>query len=301
MLKLGSHVGMSGKEMFLGSVKEALSYGANTFMVYTGAPQNTRRKEISELNIEAGLALARENGINEFVIHAPYIINLGNTEKAETFSLAVEFLAKEIERSVAMQATTIVLHPGSHVGAGEAAGIAQIVKGLNEVLTKDMPITVALETMAGKGSELGKSFEELAAIYEGVVYNEKLRVCFDTCHTHDAGYDIIHDFDGVIDKFDRVLGKKQIAVFHINDSKNVQGAAKDRHENIGFGEIGFETLNYIVHHKDFTEVPKILESPYVTVSDDVAQKTLPPYLQEIRMLREGRFHADLISEIRENR
>ena len=301
MLKLGSHVGMSGKEMFIGSVKEALSYGADTFMVYTGAPQNTRRKEISELNIEAGLALARENGINEFVIHAPYIINLGNTEKAETFSLAVEFLAKEIERSVAMQATTIVLHPGSHVGAGEAAGIAQIVKGLNEVLTKDMPITVALETMAGKGSELGKSFEELAAIYEGVVYNEKLRVCFDTCHTHDAGYDIIHDFDGVIDKFDRVLGKKQIAVFHINDSKNVQGAAKDRHENIGFGEIGFETLNYIVHHKDFTEVPKILESPYVTVSDDVAQKTLPPYLQEIRMLREGRFHADLISEIRENR
>jgi len=301
MLKLGSHVGMSGKEMFLGSVKEALSYGANTFMVYTGAPQNTRRKEISELNIDAGLALAKENGISEFIIHAPYIINLGNTEKAETFQLAVEFLAKEIERSVAMQATTIVLHPGSHVGAGEMAGIAQIIKGLNEVLTKDMPITVALETMAGKGSELGKTFEELAAIYEGVVYNDKLRVCFDTCHTHDAGYDIIHDFDGVIDKFDRVLGKKQIAVFHINDSKNAQGAAKDRHENIGFGEIGFDALNYIVHHKDFAEVPKILESPYVTVSDDVVQKTLPPYLQEIRMLKEGKFHADLISEIREHR
>lgn len=301
MLKLGSHVGMSGKEMFLGSVKEALSYGANTFMVYTGAPQNTRRKEISELNIEAGLALAREHGINEFIIHAPYIINLGNTEKAETFQLAVEFLAKEIERSVAMQATTIVLHPGSHVGAGEAAGIAQIVKGLNEVLTPDMPITVALETMAGKGSELGKTFEELAAIYDGVVHNNKLRVCFDTCHTHDAGYNIIHDFDGVIDKFDRILGKEQIAVFHINDSKNAQGAAKDRHENIGFGEIGFDALNYIVHHKDFTEVPKILESPYVTENDSVAQKTLPPYLQEIRMLKEGKFHADLITEIRERR
>lgn len=301
MLKLGSHVGMSGKEMFLGSVKEAISYGANTFMVYTGAPQNTRRKDISELNIDAGLALAKENDINEFIIHAPYIINLGNTEKEETFSLAVEFLAKEIERSVAMQATTIVLHPGSHVGAGEQAGIAQIVKGLNEVLTKDMEITVALETMAGKGSELGKTFEELAAIYDGVKYNEKLRVCFDTCHTHDAGYDIIHDFDGVVEKFDRLLGKKQIAVFHINDSKNVQGAAKDRHENIGFGEIGFDALNYIVHHKDFAEVPKILESPYVTVSDDVVQKTLPPYLQEIRMLREGRFHADLIDEIRNGR
>ena len=222
-------------------------------------------------------------------------------KKKETFELAVEFLAKEIERSVAMQATTIVLHPGSHVGAGEEAGIAQIIKGLNEVLTPDMPITVALETMAGKGSELGKTFEELAAIYDGVVCNDKLRVCFDTCHTHDAGYDIIHDFDGVIEKFDRVLGKKQIAVFHINDSKNVQGAAKDRHENIGFGEIGFDALNYIVHHKDFSEVPKILESPYVTATDEVVQKTLPPYLQEIRMLKEGKFHADLIAEIREQR
>lgn len=301
MLKLGSHVGMSGKEMFLGSVKEAVSYGANTFMVYTGAPQNTRRKEISELNIEAGLTLAKEHGISEFVIHAPYIINLGNTEKAETFSLAVEFLAKEIERSVAMQASTIVLHPGSHVGAGEQAGIAQIVKGLNEVLTKDMPITVALETMAGKGSEVGKTFEELAAIYDGVVHNDKLRVCFDTCHTHDAGYDIRNDFDGVIGQFDRILGKKQIAVFHINDSKNVQGAAKDRHENLGFGEIGFDALNYIVHHKDFTEVPKILETPYVTAAEGVKEKTLPPYLQEIRMLKEERFHEELITEIREHR
>ena len=298
MLKIGSHVGMSGKEMFLGSVKEALSYDANTFMIYTGAPQNTRRKEISELNIPAGLELAKAHGITEFIVHAPYIINLGNTEKEETFSLAVEFLAKEIERSVAMQAKTIVLHPGSHVGAGEAAGIAKIVEGLNAVLTKDMPITVALETMAGKGSEVGRSFEELAAIYDGVVCNDKLRVCFDTCHTHDSGYDIIHDFDGVVEKFDRLIGKDQIAVFHINDSKNVMGAAKDRHENIGFGEIGFEALNYIVHHKDFTEVPKILESPYVTASDEDKVKSLPPYKQEIRMLRAGKFHPELIADIR---
>lgn len=301
MLKIGSHVGMSGKEMFLGSVKEALSYDANTFMIYTGAPQNTRRKEISELNIDAGLALAREHGITEFIVHAPYIINLGNTEKEETFSLAVEFLAKEIERSVAMQAKTIVLHPGSHVGAGEAAGIAKIVEGLNAVLTKDMPITVALETMAGKGSEVGRCFEELAAIYDGVIYNEKLRVCFDTCHTHDSGYDIIHDFDGVMEKFDRLVGKDQIAVFHINDSKNVRGAAKDRHENIGFGEIGFDALNYIVHHKDFIEVPKILESPYVTASDEDKVKSLPPYKQEIRMLRAGKFNPELIADIRAGR
>ena len=301
MLKIGSHVGMSGKEMFLGSVKEALSYDANTFMIYTGAPQNTRRKEIVELNIDAGLRLAREHGITEFIVHAPYIINLGNTEKTETFSLAVEFLAKEIERSVAMQAKTIVLHPGSHVGAGETAGIAKIIEGLNQVLTKDMPITVALETMAGKGSEVGRSFEELAAIYDGVIHNEKLRVCFDTCHTHDAGYDIIHDFDSVIEKFDRLLGKQQIAVFHINDSKNVAGAAKDRHENIGFGEIGFDALNYIVHHKDFIDIPKILESPYVTATDEDKIKSLPPYKQEIRMLREGRFNPNLIADIREGK
>lgn len=301
MLKIGSHVGMSGKEMFLGSVKEALSYDANTFMIYTGAPQNTRRKEIAELNIDAGLRLAREHGITEFIVHAPYIINLGNTEKTETFSLAVEFLAKEIERSVAMQAKTIVLHPGSHVGAGETAGIAKIIEGLNQVLTKDMPITVALETMAGKGSEVGRSFEELAAIYDGVIHNEKLRVCFDTCHTHDAGYDIIHDFDSVIEKFDRLLGKQQIAVFHINDSKNVAGAAKDRHENIGFGEIGFDALNYIVHHKDFIDIPKILESPYVTATDEDKIKSLPPYKQEIRMLREGRFNPNLIADIREGK
>ncbi len=301
MLKLGCHVGMSGKEMFLGSVKEAISYDANTFMVYTGAPQNTRRKPIDELKIEEGLALAKEHGISEFIIHAPYLINLGNTEKEETFSLAVEFLIKEIERSVAMRASTIVLHPGSHVGAGEDAGIARIIEGLNKVLTKDMPITVALETMAGKGSELGKRFEELAKIYDGVILNEKLRVCFDTCHTHDAGYDIVYDFDGVIDEFDRLIGKKQIAVFHINDSKNICGARKDRHENLGFGEIGFEALNYIVHHKDFVNVPKILETPYITASENETQKTLPPYLQEIRMLREGIFHSDILQEIREHR
>lgn len=300
MLKLGCHVGMSGKEMFLGSVKEAISYGANTFMVYTGAPQNTRRKPIEELKIEEGLSLAKQHEISEFIIHAPYLINLANTEKEETFSLAVEFLAKEIERSVAMQATTIVLHPGSHVGAGERAGIARIIEGLNQVLTKDMPITVALETMSGKGSELGKRFEELALIYDGVIFNEKLRVCFDTCHTHDAGYDIIHDFDGVIDQFDRLIGKKQIAVFHINDSKNVCGGAKDRHENIGFGEIGFEALNDIVHHKDFLNVPKILETPYITATKEAKQKTLPPYLQEIKMLREGNFHPDLLEEIRKH-
>lgn len=296
MLKIGSHVGMGGKDMMLGSVKEALSYGANTFMLYTGAPQNTRRKDVSELKIQEAWELMRANGIDEFVVHAPYIINLANTVKPETYQIAVEFLALEIERSKAMGSKTLVLHPGSHVGEGVEAGITQIVKGLNEVLTKETEVNIALETMAGKGSELGRNFEELAMIYDGVVYNDKLRVCFDTCHTSDAGYDIINDFDGIIDKFDKIIGKNQIAVFHINDSKNVPGAAKDRHENVGFGNIGFDALVNIIYHKDFENVPKILETPYIKDLTD-AKKAYPPYRHEIEMIRNRVFNPDMIKNI----
>lgn len=291
-MKIGSHVGMSGKDMLLGSAKEAVSYGADTFMFYTGAPQNTRRKEISELNIDPAWQYMKEHGIDEIIVHAPYIINLANTVKPETYELAVNFLRLEIERSEACKSNTLILHPGAHVGAGADAGIKQIITGLNEVLTKDTKINIALETMAGKGSELGRSFEELAQIYDGVIYNDHLRVCFDTCHTHDSGYDIIHDFDGVMDKFDRIIGKDQIAVFHINDSKNVQGASKDRHANLGFGEIGFDALSYIVHHKDFEHVPKILETPYVA-SPTKEKKSYAPYKYEIEMLRENRFREDI--------
>ena len=285
-IKLGSHVGMSGKDMFLNSVREAVSYGANTFMVYTGAPQNTRRKAISELNIPAAWDLMRENGIEEFVVHAPYIINLANTVKPDIYELAVSFLRTELERTVAMGSHVLVLHPGSHVNAGADAGTAQIIKGLNEVLTPDLDCVIALETMAGKGSEIGRSFEELARIYDGVSCNDKLRVCFDTCHTNDAGYDISGDFDGVIDTFDRVLGKDQIAVFHINDSKNPRGAAKDRHENLGKGEIGLEALKYVVWHPDFLDVPKILETPWYKNPEN-PKDVWAPYKEEIALLREG--------------
>ena len=284
MLKLGSHVGMSGKKMMLGSVEEALSYGANTFMLYTGAPQNTKRKDLSELNIEAAKKCMAEHGIEEFIVHAPYIINLGNTVKPETYEIAVEFLGLELQRTMAMGSKVLVLHPGAHVGAGVEAGVASIVKGINEVLTADTDCYIALETMAGKGTEIGRSFEELAMIYDGVKYNDKLRVCFDTCHTHDAGYDIIHDFDGVMDHFDRVIGKNQIAAFHINDSKNVFGAGKDRHANLGDGEIGFDALAYIVHHPDFAHVPKILETPWIPAADG-SKDSFPPYKEEIARLR----------------
>ena len=283
-LKLGSHVGMNGKEMFLGSVREALSYEADTFMLYTGAPQNTRRKELSQLRIPEAHALMKQSGISEFVVHAPYIINLANTVKPETFQLAVDFLALETERTIAMGSHVLILHPGSHVGAGSKQGIRQIVTGLNAILTADMPLCIALETMAGEGSEIGRSFEELAAIYDGVVHSDKLRVCFDTCHVNDAGYDIVQDLDGVMDAFEHFIGKDQIAVFHINDSKNEKGAAKDRHANIGQGTIGLPALHAIVHHPDFTDIPKILETPYIP-SPEHPEQMLAPYKEEIALLR----------------
>lgn len=285
-LLIGSHVSMSGKEMMSGSVKEALSYDANTFMLYTGAPQNTRRKAIEELRIGEAWRLMKENGIDSFVVHAPYIINLANTIKPETYRLAVDFLSQELDRAQKMGSRLLILHPGAHVGAGAKAGIASIAAGLNEVLSQPSDVCIALETMAGKGSEIGRTFEELAAIYDGVKYSDRLRVCFDTCHVHDAGYDIANDPDHVLDQFDRCLGKKQIAVFHINDSKNKRGAAKDRHANIGEGEIGFDPLYRLVHHPDFPGIPRILETPWYPDPQNPGQM-LPPYKREIAWLRTG--------------
>lgn len=284
MIKLGSHVGMAGKDMFLASVKEAESYGANVLMLYTGAPQNTRRKEIKDLNIEKGWEYASQAGINEIVVHAPYIINLANAVKPETFTLAVEFLEKEIIRTAAMRSKVLVLHPGSCLDAGVDVGIAQIVKGLNQVLDQNEDdVFIALETMAGKGSEIGRSFEELARIYEGVHKKERLRVCFDTCHVNDAGYDLAHDYEGVLQHFDDVLGLGQIAVFHINDSMNPCGAHKDRHANIGRGYLGEEVLKKLVHDPRFEDIPKILETPWLC-EEGSDKKTIPPYKEEICQL-----------------
>ncbi|SHF68682.1 deoxyribonuclease IV [Ornithinibacillus halophilus] len=297
MVNIGSHVSMSGKKMLLGSSEEAVSYGANTFMIYTGAPQNTRRKPIEELNIENGLEHMAANGINDIVVHAPYIINIGNTTKPATFQLGVDFLRSEIERTEALGAKQIVLHPGAHVGAGPDEGIKKIVEGLNEVLEKEKDVQIALETMAGKGSEIGRTFDEIAKIIDGVTHNEKLSVCLDTCHIHDAGYDIVNDFDGVLNEFDKIIGVDRIKVVHVNDSKNERGAHKDRHENIGFGHIGFDALHYVVHHKQLEKLPKILETPYVPVGEDKKNKK-PPYKFEIDMIKDGNFIEDLKDKIR---
>lgn len=293
-MKIGSHVSMSGKKMLLGSSEEAASYGANTFMIYTGAPQNTRRKPIEELNIEAGKEHMIQNGMSDIVVHAPYIINIANTTKPATFELGVSFLRSELDRTTEIGAKQIVLHPGAHVGAGVDKGINKIIEGLNEVLSANENVQIALETMAGKGTEIGRNFEEIAQIIDGVTHNENLSVCLDTCHIHDAGYPIVDDFDGVLNEFDKIIGVDRIKVVHINDSKNERGAHKDRHENIGFGHIGFDTLHDIVHHPQFKDLPKILETPFV--GEDKKNRK-PPYKYEIEMLKNGEFDAELLEKI----
>lgn len=280
--------------MLLGASEEAASYDANTFMIYTGAPQNTRRRPLEELNIESGREHMKAHGISNIIVHAPYIINIANTKKQATFELGVRFLRSEIDRTAAIGAKQIVLHPGAHVGAGADTGIKRIVEGLNEVLEDDRDVQIALETMAGKGTEIGRSFDELAKIIDGVTHNERLSVCLDTCHIHDAGYDVVRDFDGVLNEFDKMIGVDRIKVIHVNDSKNERGAAKDRHENIGFGHIGFEALHYVVHHPQLTELPKILETPYV--GEDKKHKQ-PPYKFEIDMIKDGNFDRNLKEKI----
>lgn len=282
MVKIGSHVSFSDKGL-LNAAEEAVSYGSSTFMIYTGAPQNTRRKPIEEQFIAEGKEIMAANGIGEIVVHAPYIINLGSY-KEDTFELAVRFLQEEIRRTDYLGVRNIVLHPGAYTEKDAEYGIARIAEGLNEVLrgTSDTNVNIALETMAGKGTEIGRSFEEIAAIMAKVEDNRRLTVCMDTCHIHDAGYDVVDDFDGVLEQFDRVIGMDKLAVLHLNDSKNMRGAAKDRHAPVGSGLIGFKAMHYIVHHPQLQHLPMVLETPWIG-KDDAKQR--PMYEAEIALLR----------------
>lgn len=301
MLKLGSHVSMKGKTMFEGSVKEALEYGSTTFMIYTGAPQNTKRKPIDDMNIENAHALMKASGITpeDIVIHAPYIMNLANPDP-EKQKFAADFLSEEIRRSHALGAKDIVLHPGSHVKTGSEEAVKRIIKGLNKVFedTPETDVRIAIETMSGKGTEVARNFEEIKAIIDGVEQDERLSVCFDTCHVHDAGYDIVNDLEGVLKTFDDTVGLKRIKVLHVNDSKNPIGANKDRHANIGTGHIGFEALNKVVHHEAFKGISKILETPYITKDEESKKRLYPPYKEEIDMFRRESFDPDFVEKIR---
>ncbi|MGO4184230.1 deoxyribonuclease IV [Paenibacillus sp. MCAF9] len=281
MLKIGSHVSFSDKGL-LTAAQEAVSYGSSTFMIYTGAPQNTRRKPIDSLYIEEGKALMEQSGMSEIVVHAPYIVNLGSY-KDSTYELAVSFLQEEIRRTDYIGVRNIVLHPGAYTDKDAEYGIARIAEGLNEVLagTKETNVNIALETMAGKGTEIGRSFEELAAIIDKVQDNERLTVCMDTCHMHDAGYDLVHDLDGVLEQFDRVVGLNRVAVVHVNDSKNSRGAGKDRHAPVGAGWLGHDAIQRIVEHEGLKGRPFILETPWIGKEDKTER---PMYEAEIALL-----------------
>ncbi|MBE6007904.1 MAG: deoxyribonuclease IV [Lachnospiraceae bacterium] len=283
---IGSHVSISGG--LIGAAKEAHSYGANTFMVYTGAPQNSVRKPLDKLKIDEGRSFMDENGIKSFVVHAPYIINLASY-KDDTFNAAVEILENEIYRTIAFGSNILILHPGSFTDKDAHYGIDRIASGLNKVLKDDMDITICLETMAGKGSEIGRSFEELKAITDKVNLNNKIGICFDTCHVHDSGYDIVNDLDGVIADFDRIIGLDRLKVFHLNGSLNPRGARKDRHANIGAEDdnpkgkdhIGFECIYKIAHHPASKNKPLILETPWLDNKTNL-------YKQEIALIKNGK-------------
>lgn len=287
MLIIGSHVGYKKNDGLLGSVEEALSYGANTFMFYTGAPQNTVRSNIDKEITKKALLKMQESNIdkNNVIVHAPYIINLANTEKYE---FAVDFLKEEISRCEQLEMSYLVLHPGSHVGLGVDTAINNIISGLNEVL-KNSKVTILLETMAGKGTEIGRNFDEIKRIIDGVENKNLIGVCMDTCHLNDAGYDV-KNFDQLLEKFDDKIGLKYLKCIHINDSKNPLSSHKDRHENIGFGEIGFDTLINIIYNDKIKDVPKILETPYIDKK--------PPYKYEIEMIKNKTFNKNLLDDVK---
>ena len=295
MLIIGSHVGYKNDTQLLGSLKEALSYDANAFMFYTGAPQNTQRGAINDGLTLASYEMMKEHNfdLKNVICHAPYIVNLANNSDMDKYQFAMNFLRSEIDRVVALGIRYIVLHPGSATTIPRDEALDNIIYALNKILQKDDPIVILLETMAGKGTELGINIDELKYIIDHIELKDKVGVCLDTCHLNDSGIDIAL-FDQYLEEFSRKIGLDKIGCIHINDSKNPIGSHKDRHENIGFGTIGFDNLMGVIYHPLLENIPKILETPYI-------DKTLPPYKYEIAMIRDKKFNENLINEILENR
>ena len=277
---IGNHLSASKGYAAMG--KAALALDANTFAFFTRNPRGGKAKEIDEKDVEKFLNFAKEHEFGKIVAHAPYTMNLC-AAKEDVRSFSKEMLLDDLKRMEYTPYNYYNFHPGSHVGQGAEKGIVLIAEALNEALKPEQTTTVLLETMAGKGSEVGRSFEELKAIYDGVDKRERLRVCFDTCHVNDAGYDLVNHYEDVFAEFDRIIGLDQIAVFHVNDSMNPLGAHKDRHANIGKGTIGYETLHRLVHDERFLNVPKILETPWLC-EEGSTKKTIPPYKEEIAWL-----------------
>lgn len=294
---IGSHVSF-GKEQLLGSAKEAITYNANTFMFYTGAPQNTLRKPIdNNLTLQA-LELMKDNNIDikNVICHAPYIVNLANRSDASKWDFSINFLKNEINRCEEMGIQYIVVHPGSAVGITREEGLQNIVDALNIIITPEDECIILLETMAGKGNELGRSLEEIKYMIDKVNLKDKIGVCLDTCHLNDAGYDVT-DFDLYLDQFDELIGIDKIKCIHINDSKNEKDSHKDRHANLGYGTIGFDNMINIIYNERIKDIPKILETPYVGKDIDDKSRDYPPYRFEIEMIKNKTFNEKLIEDI----
>ena len=287
MLFIGSHVGFSNKEGLVGSVKEALSYNANTFMFYTGPAQSTMRSEIDENLVYEAYKLIAENNINtdKIIIHAPYIVNLANRVDERKFMFYVDFLKEELNRVNKLGFNKIVLHPGSAVNCTREEGLKNIIDGLNLVLDNDNNVTILLETMAGKGNELGININEIKTLLDGVKYKDKIGVCLDTCHLNDSGIDI-NKFDDYLDLFDKEIGLNLIKCVHVNDSMNPIGSHKDRHQNIGYGTIGFDALCNVIYNKRLEGIPFILETPWVNRN---TSNEYPPYKYEIDNFKNKKF------------
>lgn len=296
---IGSHVSF-GKEQLLGSVKEAISYGANTFMFYTGAPQNTIRKDINEeLTLEAKKLMMENNiDIKNVICHAPYIVNLANNLDERKYDFSITFLKNEIARCESIGIKYIVLHPGSSVGIERTTALNNIIFALNKIITKDTKVVILLETMAGKGTELGCTLEEIKYLLDGINESDKIGVCLDTCHLNDAGYNM-GEFESFIELFEKTIGLEKIKCIHVNDSKNPFSSHKDRHANIGFGTLGFDTIINIIYNEKLKSIPKILETPYIGENDEDKERIYPPYKFEIEMLKNKKFNTNLLNDIRD--
>ncbi len=288
VLIIGSHV--SFKNGILSSVKEAISYNANTFMFYTGAPTNTYRSRIDEEDTLKAHELMQEYNIdiNNVICHAPYILNLASKINVEKYLFSISFLKSEIKRCEALGVFKIVVHPGNAIGISKTEGCMNISEAINMILTPDSKVTIILETMAGKGSECGSTVEEMKLILDNIILKDKVGVCLDTCHINDAGYNL-NNFDNYLELFDKLIGINKIMAVHINDSKNISNSHKDRHENIGFGFLGFDTIMNVIYHEKLKDVPKILETPYVG--------EYPPYKFEIAMIKNKIFDPELKAKI----
>lgn len=286
-LIIGSHVSFTNKDQLLGSVKEALSYEANTFMFYTGSTQSTQRSVLNDDLTYEAYKLMVDNNINSdnVIVHAPYIINLANKVDEDKYNFYVNFLAEELRRVKHLGFNKIVLHPGSAVNCSREDGIKNIIDGLNTVFDKTEDTIVLLETMAGKGNELGINLDEINSIIKGIKDKKRIGVCLDTCHLNDSGIDI-NEFDEYLDSFDKVIGLDYVGCIHINDSMNPISSHKDRHQNIGYGTIGFDTLNKVVHNSRLEGIPKILETPWVNRNE---KDEYPPYKFEISNFRNNKF------------